>query len=1054
MYEVISQDISDIKASLASLKESVTSLDGRTAALETSLDNCSKEVDDIKKSLSAIVSDIDNLKEQLTKIVGSIQSIAVIPDYSDGSVHMTGMQNNELKFEMYPLDAAKQVADLGITALSLDYVPTQTKASSDFTSIPLKSVSYDNKVLTIIADGSSLPDEVLTGEQSISARLKVSTETVTKTSDFFALSFDLQRCVTLDAQVTSPVSVTLSGYSSKGIQNSITCGFEYSLSAESINSGFVSAAASNDSHSFTAALSGLAPNSTYYYRAFVLEGAKYHYGDIKQFTTSDYEYVDLGLSVKWATCNLGASSPYEDGDYYAWGELETKETYSDEYYDYYNLGGLTELPAEWDIATVTMGGNWRMPSQSELHELIDKCDITFVESTTEGQRPGYSIKSKVNGNVIFIPAAGIKDKTGLIYYNNCGIVWSSSYRIPLIMRSVYHFASLNNYINIQLSRPNGVPIRPVLGERKPALQSIELQPVTLKQNDNTIITAVLTPENASTDCLLWSIDDSNVAKISEDLSSDSGLYNSAIIIPRSVGTTTLRARSTDYTINASCTVTVEAIDISAPEIVDMGLSVKWATCNLGASKPEEGGVCCAWGGLEYGVERDGVLSYSSDSGKWIGSGGDNDLLGYCYDSSWGIVDNRGVLLPEDDVATVNLGDKWRMPTKKEWQELINNTSKSFKSDYNGTGITGWVLTSKVPDFTTSQIFVPSQLTGGFILPYWSSSVSPDNPYSYTCGFPEYYNSNPYVTQEDPIRLETRKRTNMGMIRPVYGERFPSVSGILINETTLAIKEGQDLRKILKATVSPENAANDEIGWFIKDESILVKKGDRIVAAREGKTTVTAKSVDGGFSASCEVTVVPVAFSYEYVDLGLSVKWATCNLGATNPVEDGLYYAWGETEPKASYELTNYKWYSDENNDGIWEWTKYNTPDAVLSAEDDAATVNLGDNWRIPTISEWEELATCGGREKVSDYQGTGVGGIIITSLYNDKSIFIPNSEIIGPLFGNPEWCPLLWSINSGPENAEHYAICFGGQYTRTIMPAPKNVLKSYGLPIRPVYVGE
>lgn len=84
---------------------------------------------------------------------------------------------------------------------------------------------------------------------------------------------------------------------------------------------------------------------------------------------------------------------------------------------------------------------------------------------------------------------------------------------------------------------------------------------------------------------------------------------------------------------------------------------------------------------------------------------------------------------------------------------------------------------------------------------------------------------------------------------------------------------------------------------------------------------------------------------QYVDLGLSVKWATCNLGAATPEEIGNYYAWGETTPKDTYFKNNYKYH-----DGT-EYTKYTEDDGLLELEamDDAATANLGEDWRmLPT----------------------------------------------------------------------------------------------------------
>jgi uncharacterized repeat protein (TIGR02543 family) len=103
-----------------------------------------------------------------------------------------------------------------------------------------------------------------------------------------------------------------------------------------------------------------------------------------------YEYVDLGLSVKWALCNVGASSSIARGDYYAWGETETKSTYASN--NYYIWAG-SDLTSSYDVASAKMGGNWRMPTQKEMKELRDNCDWTWT-TTVNGEK-GYLVKSKL-----------------------------------------------------------------------------------------------------------------------------------------------------------------------------------------------------------------------------------------------------------------------------------------------------------------------------------------------------------------------------------------------------------------------------------------------------------------------------------------------------------------------------------------------------------------------------------------------------------------------------------------------------------------------------------
>ena len=154
----------------------------------------------------------------------------------------------------------------------------------------------------------------------------------------------------------------------------------------------------------------------------------------------------------------------------------------------------------------------------------------------------------------------------------------------------------------------------------------------------------------------------------------------------------------------------------------------------------------------------------------------------------------------------------------------------------------------------------------------------------------------------------------------------------------------------------------------------------------------------------DANVIGIESGHKWVDLGLpsGTKWATCNVGATKPEGYGNYYAWGETEPKDYYDWNTYKWatatYDEEN-----EWwdlktlTKYNTSSdygtvdnkTVLELADDAARVNWGGQWRMPTDDEWTELRAKCEWTWTDNYNGTGVAGRIVTSKTNSNSIFLP-----------------------------------------------------------------
>ena len=177
-----------------------------------------------------------------------------------------------------------------------------------------------------------------------------------------------------------------------------------------------------------------------------------------------------------------------------------------------------------------------------------------------------------------------------------------------------------------------------------------------------------------------------------------------------------------------------------PEAVDLGLSVKWASFNLGASTPEEYGLYYQWGDtVGYGSDTsDGrYFNWKDKSGnvtyKWC-DGSSTTLTKYNNDTSRGTVDNKAVLEPEDDVAHFYLGDSWRMPTDAEWTEL-RNTSNCSWTWTTLNGVKGYKVQSLKAGYTDNCIFLPaagyrsndSHVNAGGFGYYWSSSLYASNP---------------------------------------------------------------------------------------------------------------------------------------------------------------------------------------------------------------------------------------------------------------------------------------------------------------------------------------
>lgn len=185
-------------------------------------------------------------------------------------------------------------------------------------------------------------------------------------------------------------------------------------------------------------------------------------------TKNGHTYVDLGLpsGLKWATCNIGADSPEEYGDYYAFGETETKATYSEDNSKWYGVSYKTlkrkkvlnsngNLTAAHDVAVAKWGGKWRMPTAKEQEELLNECTW---EWTAQNGKSGYVITGP-NGKSIFLPAAGFRSGSDLKDAGGVGHYWgATAYNGDFNACYMYFHADGHYWFNF---RYYGRTIRPV-----------------------------------------------------------------------------------------------------------------------------------------------------------------------------------------------------------------------------------------------------------------------------------------------------------------------------------------------------------------------------------------------------------------------------------------------------------------------------------------------------------------------------------------------------------------------------------------------------------------
>lgn len=194
-----------------------------------------------------------------------------------------------------------------------------------------------------------------------------------------------------------------------------------------------------------------------------------------------YEYVDLGLSVRWATKNLGASDDESVGDYLSWGEIKPKDSYTDRNYMY---GGVTKHMVDFDLKAINprhdaahriMGGKWRMPTRTEFKELFDNCSWT---TQTKGGGKLFIGKSKINGNTIVIPSSGLKYVITHVFssdedfseYTSAGCYWTKDTEIGLLSADGgYVIIEGQGGASVRTASTDGfkgMTVRPVLDSRR------------------------------------------------------------------------------------------------------------------------------------------------------------------------------------------------------------------------------------------------------------------------------------------------------------------------------------------------------------------------------------------------------------------------------------------------------------------------------------------------------------------------------------------------------------------------------------------------------------
>ncbi len=267
--------------------------------------------------------------------------------------------------------------------------------------------------------------------------------------------------ITGEALDVTDYSATLTGYANLPFElGDAEVGIMYDKQQSFDGAKKVTATGLDGNNKFTVTATGLEPSTTYFFKSYVQNGMAVKYGAVKSFTTKESTIpvgaVDLGIvmtrtdgttyKLYWAKSNLSdkglCANPEDYGDYYAWGETEPKENYNYSTYkwcngssntltkyntnsSYGNVDNKTVLDAADDVASVKLGGKWRMPTDDEWTELRTKCTWSWTTNYNGTGVKGLIVTAS-NGNSFFLPAAGYRSGTDLSYAGSWGHYWSSS----------------------------------------------------------------------------------------------------------------------------------------------------------------------------------------------------------------------------------------------------------------------------------------------------------------------------------------------------------------------------------------------------------------------------------------------------------------------------------------------------------------------------------------------------------------------------------------------------------------------------------------------------
>lgn len=631
-------------------------------------------------------------------------------------------------------------------------------------------------------------------------------------------------------------------------------------------------------------------------------------------TPTEGEAIDMGVSVAWRAYDLGSDEVAKKGSLYAYGCMDNNAPFKTMYKFYDRDEWAVKFPKK-DFAgdveyDVAAATTDGRWQMPTSKQWRELISNCNAEWTTVGGMAGTLLTSKINGNSIFLPADGNGSRSQYFASDNNG---SNAY--------IAEFSLGSGLVTYTSSPWRGLAVRPVAGAVSgPALESVALSCESNNMFANTTmqIKVTATPADASVAGAVWSSSDVNVATVAN-----------GVVTAVGAGTADITMKCGDVT--GSITVNVTAVENANEAFVDLGVSVLWASNYYGAKSASATAPAYSFAKVSRSIA--GTSTY------WFGF--EDRVLPKAI---------RGDIR-YDAIAKGTNGEQ-RMPSKSETEELLDAVCV-LKTTQNG--VSGYLLTSKI---NGKSIFLSEQMETGFYI----GDCSEDQKSAYQCR-----------TSNGGLVVGTSSTPEYAypLLAVKLKEETPALKEFVIAPAEATVYAENSVR--LTFETSPLGVDTKDATWTSSDEAIAVVDAyGNVTGVSEGEAVISLAIGDVRSSVTVKVRKFPEIAASGVVDMGLSVKWMSCNLGADNPWELGDKYLWGGLTPV-------------EANGSADDWQSPE-PKEIAATEFDAVYNNTDKTRCLPTYNEYQELVNNCDREWVTYH---GVKGNLVTSRKNGACLFFP-----------------------------------------------------------------